>query len=80
MKTVIIDNFTVRIGQSAQKNWNLLDTYEPYYYFFHLSSFPSCFVILEYENKIIINNDLIEQCSSLCKNNTKYKNHGILDF
>ena len=74
MKTCIVNNFTVRIGQSAKDNWNLLDTSEPHFYFFHLSSFPSCFVIIDYCKDDEISSEIIKQCAFLCKNNTKYKN------
>ena len=70
MKTCIVNNFTVRIGQSAKDNWNLLDTSEPHFLFF---SYPSCFVIIDFKDDEI-SSEIIKQCAFLCKNNTKYKN------
>ena len=68
----IIDNKFI-IGQNAHDNWNILDISLPKYYFFHLSSFSSCFVILKTE--IEPNIDDIIMSAKICKNNTKYKNY-----
>ena len=41
---------------------------------FHLTSFPSCYVIYESVNGDDINLEIIKECGMLCKNNTKYRN------
>ncbi len=72
MKEHIIDNIICKIGKNANENWELLDKAKDHHLLFHLSSFPSCYVILEC-NKEPTQEQIIE-CARLCKNNTKYKN------
>lgn len=74
MKEIIINSINCKIGSSAKENWLLLDQAKEYHIFFHLSSFPSCYVILECEQNYIKNDDDLNQCAEICKNNTKYKN------
>ena len=74
MKTFNFDNINIKLGTSAKENWNILSESEPYNLFFHLSSFPSCYVILECNEDTIINNDILQECAKICKLNTKYKN------
>jgi len=81
MKSLSLSNYTIKIGQNAHDNWDLLDQAKPYDIFFHLSSFPSCYVILEYnqieDGKIVIDHvyepHILTTCAKLCKENTKYK-------
>jgi len=74
MKLENIDNKVVKIGKSASENWEILTNSKSHHIFFHLSSFPSCFVILETsDDKEIISLSLLEKCALICKNNTKYK-------
>lgn len=49
MKEVFIQNIKALIGSNANENWNILELSKPEYVFFHLSSFPSCYLILESE-------------------------------
>lgn len=72
MKQIIIDNIDCKIGNNKQENWKLLDESRDSNLFFHLSSFPSCYVILECDQ--YPNDKIINECASYCKNNTKYKN------
>lgn len=65
--------FVIKIGKNAQENWNLLDIANENDYFFHLSSFPSCYVILENKENFILSDDIIEKTANLCKENTKYR-------
>ena len=51
MKTFNFENFTCKLGENALDNWSLLDKSKKEYKFFHLSSFPSGYVILEYEEE-----------------------------
>ena len=68
----ITENFQCKIGKNAQENWQLLEKSSATDIFFHLSSFPSCYVILE--TSVVPSDDVIRQCALLCKENTKYKN------
>jgi predicted ribosome quality control (RQC) complex YloA/Tae2 family protein len=60
------------LGENAQDNWNILEKIEPNHYFFHLTSFPSPYVILFCDNQPTI--EEITLAAQLCKKNTKYRN------
>lgn len=70
MKYKTVNNTTYIIGENAMDNWNILDSSPLEYYFFHLSSFPSCYVIAKTE---YLNDEVMHNGSMLCLNNTKYK-------
>lgn len=80
MKTIIYNNIQFVIGQNAQDNWIILD--EAYkinnnFIWFHLNSFPSCYVIMYSTNEELRDNsfnDYLNYGASLCKQNSKYKN------
>lgn len=72
MKILTGDNWLIKLGQNKIENWDLLDSSNDYDYFFHLSSFPSGYVILEYDG--VPSNELLQQASVLCRDGTKYKN------
>ena len=75
MKETFVNNIKCVIGSNASENWTILSNFKPHHMFFHLSSFPSCFVILETEHKYPeIDLEIIKQVASICKTNTKYKN------
>ena len=76
MKVLYLENIKCIIGQNAEENWKILDDTKPNNLLFHLTSFPSCYVILESENDPSI--DIIKNAAALCKQNTKYKNIPIL--
>jgi predicted ribosome quality control (RQC) complex YloA/Tae2 family protein len=71
MKTEIFEETNIKIGQSAQENWNLIDFSNQNYIWMHLNSFPSCHVVIENEDP---SNELLVEGARLCKDNTKYKN------
>ena len=71
MKTLNINNIKCNIGTNARENWELLDAAEEHHLFFHLSKFPSCYVILENENNCEI--ESIKEAAKVCKANTKYR-------
>jgi predicted ribosome quality control (RQC) complex YloA/Tae2 family protein len=72
MKTFIIENITCKVGSNSFENWQLLENIKDTYLFFHLTSFPSCYVILQSDEYPDIK--IIKECAYLCKQNTKYKN------
>jgi predicted ribosome quality control (RQC) complex YloA/Tae2 family protein len=74
MKIVLIQDKKSMIGSNAKENWELLNLSKSTDVFFHLSSFPSCYVILENETDKYPSEDIIKEASILCKSNTKYKN------
>uniref|UniRef100_A0A6C0EK80 NFACT RNA-binding domain-containing protein n=1 Tax=viral metagenome TaxID=1070528 RepID=A0A6C0EK80_9ZZZZ len=74
MRIIRVENFFCTIGQSARENWLLLEQSSQTSIFFHLSSFPSCYVILQTEQKVDqIPEHVIRSCAEICKNNTKYR-------
>ena len=73
MKTCIVNDHVVKIGQNAQENWNILDEAHEGFWFFHLSAFPSCYVIWECddENPPL---EAIKELARICLIHTKHKN------
>jgi len=71
MKTIQIGEYTCKVGGNAKENWELLRKARKTDYFFHLSSLPSCYVILESDEEVP---DLVLlECSRVCLYNTKYR-------
>ena len=79
MKTINFNNINYVVGQNALENWNILDqanTINPDYIWFHLNSFPSCYVIMESSIQDISNEslqDYLNYGALLCKEHSKYK-------
>jgi hypothetical protein len=82
MKEVEFKNVKYFIGNNAQENWDLLDKSQKInqdYIWFHLNSFPSCYVImystikdlesLYSQNEI---EEFLNYGANLCKENSKY--------
>lgn len=80
MKTINFNNINYVVGQNALENWNILDqanTINPDYIWFHLNSFPSCYVIMYSSLQDITDNSCniyLNYGAELCKNNSKYRN------
>ena len=73
MKIYRRNNYIIRVGTNSKENWRLIGEAKPFHYFFHLSTFPSCYVILEHNlNKV--SDSIIIECAKICKMNTKYRN------
>ena len=73
MKTHTFDGYTILQGTSAKENWELLDAAKQEHYFFHLSSFPSGYIILQC-NDGKPRQHIFQYCAKLCQEGTKYKN------
>jgi predicted ribosome quality control (RQC) complex YloA/Tae2 family protein len=73
MKHLKVGNYTCLVGQNAEENWSLLKSSNKKDILFHLSKFPSCYVILRIEDQEP-NLEVIEQVAKICLDNTKYKN------
>lgn len=73
MKTLLIENITCNIGENAVENWKILDEADKEHIFFHLSSFPSCYVILE-TTFGYPSNEVLSRAANICLKNTKYRN------
>lgn len=71
MKTHTFEGYIILQGTSAEENWKLLDDAKPKHYFFHLSSFPSGYIILQCDDKVKLS--VRKYCAKLCQEGTKYK-------
>ena len=74
MKTVHGVGCVIYVGENMKDNWELLAKAHLNDLFFHLRSFPSCYVILCTADHTF-NNSQIQQAADACKLNTKYKNN-----
>lgn len=72
MKFYKIQNYTCLVGENKEENWNLLRSSKQKYKIFHLTSFPSCYVILQSEDDL--EHKTIAECARICLDNTKYRN------
>ena len=63
----------VHIGQDAEDNWNILSAAKGKHWFFHLTDYPSCYVILECNEPTASEK---QECARLCRDHTKYKLSG----
>lgn len=73
VKILNIDNRVILVGQNKRENWELLNDVVETDVLFHLTSFPSCYVILKNTDKEVDMNT-ITFCAKICKHNTKFKN------
>tara|TARA_E500000331_G_C17261827_1_gene715574 strand:+ start:843 stop:1166 length:324 start_codon:yes stop_codon:yes gene_type:complete len=71
MKTITYNDINIIVGQNSKENWSLLDNTNENYLWFHLRSFPSCFVIIEDEYP---DNLTVLEAATICKEHTKYRN------
>lgn len=75
MKSFLIDEFVGRLGETAEENWQLLSEARQNHTFFHLSSFPSGYVIVDTD---YLSPKQVAEISTVLKENTKYRNiHNI---
>ena len=80
MKTFEFENVKFLLGQNALENWTLLEETQKInfnYIFFHLNSFPSCYVIMcstLYEHNDSSLNNYLNYGANLCKTYSKYRN------
>ena len=72
MKEYKVGEYICLVGGSAKENWEILSQSEQKYIFFHLTSFPSCYVILQTEEKV--DKSILQECAEICLDNTKQKN------
>lgn len=77
MKEVLLSskgiNYPCRIGTNAKDNWYVLSISESHSLFFHLTSFPSCYVIVDCLGFDEVDPAIIYQAANVCKANTKYR-------
>lgn len=74
-------NYTIRVGQNAKENWDLIDNSEPFDLWFHLDNNPSSHVIisqdLSSDSEIFYPNQIILLASHYCKSYSKQKNSTV---
>lgn len=70
MKEIEYEDTLFKVGNNSAENWELLKENENYIWF-HLASYPSCYVICCTED---LTDDMIIYGAELCKSNTKYRN------
>ena len=68
-----IHEHSYRIGKNAKENWALFEDSEPSDFLFHLSSFPSGYLILKCDENITPDVYVLNIASIVCKVNTKYR-------
>lgn len=71
-------NYSIKIGQNAKENWNLIDDSDPFDLWFHLDDYPSSHVIisqdLNSDPDIFYPNQIISLAADYCKTHSKQKN------
>jgi len=72
MKKLYINEILCIVGSNSAENWKIFDESNENNLLFHLSSFPSCYVILKTVETP--SNDILKEAAKICKINTKYKN------
>lgn len=66
--------YKIRVGESAQENWNLISDSSQNDIWFHVKDHPSCHVVLKInEYKKSPHKSVINYCASLCKEGSKLK-------
>lgn len=68
------NNIILYIGNNANENWVLLSNSKPWYIFLHLSSFPSCYGIINKDKDVSVDKLCIYKSCKLVLDNTKYRN------
>jgi len=72
MKIVEVGDHVCKVGLSSQENWELVDQARKGHWFFHLTDFPSPYVVLEC-SKHEPSAEVKEQCSQICVDFSKQK-------
>ena len=70
MKTKIVNDIVIKLGETDKENWELIDAAQGKYVWVHLKSFPSGHVIIEDENP---DKNLLTEAGNFCKEHTKYR-------
>lgn len=74
MRTVYVGNHKCFVGQNKRENWQLLEDKNPWDLIFHLTSFPSCYVVVPMTERDVLSEESILDIARVCKKNTKYRN------
>lgn len=71
MKEFEIDGTTMRLGETAKENWQLIGESNRDHTWMHLNSYPSGHIVIKSDN---VDDELLLEAAQLCKENTKYRN------
>lgn len=71
MKTLTVGDYECRVGENAEENWKMLDRANKKHWFFHLTDFPSCYVILECSREPSVEDKM--RCAEICVENTRQR-------
>lgn len=67
--------YQIKVGETAQDNWDIIDAADSTDIWFHVKKFPSCHVILETDSHLSkIHKSVLYYCAGLCKEGSKHKN------
>lgn len=67
--------YTIKVGEIAQDNWDIIGDASQNDIWFHVENFPSCHVVLKVPGKIKdVHKSVYKYCASLCKEGSKQKN------
>eukprot|EP00928_Gymnodinium_smaydae_P080222 TRINITY_DN63971_c0_g1_i1.p1 TRINITY_DN63971_c0_g1~~TRINITY_DN63971_c0_g1_i1.p1 ORF type:complete len:373 (-),score=81.83 TRINITY_DN63971_c0_g1_i1:28-1146(-) len=72
MRIIQVGDFSCKVGENAQENWELVDQSKKHHWFFHLTDFPSPYVVLECD-KQEPNVHIKEQCAEICLSLSKQR-------
>jgi predicted ribosome quality control (RQC) complex YloA/Tae2 family protein len=67
--------YTIRVGETAQDNWNLIDESKQNDVWFHVDNVSSCHVVLTVGEIKKPHKSVINYCAALCKAGSKLKNN-----
>src|SRR5687768_4490993 len=68
--------YTIRVGDNAQDNWDLVDESSQNDIWFHVDNHPSCHVVLNVgERRQSPHKTVLNYCAALCKEGSKVSNH-----
>jgi predicted ribosome quality control (RQC) complex YloA/Tae2 family protein len=66
--------YKIKVGESAQENWDLIDASSQNDIWFHVEAHPSCHVVLIIDQKKKTpHKTVINYCGALCKEGSKLK-------
>ena len=70
----MVGDYRVLVGQDAAENWNLLAAAKKKHWFFHLTDYSSCYVILECTGEP--SEEEKQQCAQICREHSQHKLSG----
>ena len=65
-------DITIRVGQTAEENWDLIDDSNQNDLWFHVEKQPSPHVIIKVPSKVTLSKSTLNYAALLCKEHSKY--------